>query len=294
MRKAYYSLNLGLRSNEESSALAFGSAIHKALERWYQLPTEERVLPKSLEEQAELMGFAQGMDTVQTHGALEAIRQFVLCRFDILSALPEGDKRSLASGIRILKAYFKHYANDGFVILTDKFGLPLVERTAEHVMYDSDTLQIIYFGTVDCILQNTATGVIVVADHKTTSALGSEFYNRCKPNPQYTGYVWLAKHALGIDTSMFMINGIQTAKTKTEFARQITDRGEDDFFELESSVINAVKNWTGRQDSDADYRNRFPMTAPQPCAEYGGCQYRKVCELPESMKAQVIKMEYGK
>ncbi len=86
---------------------------------------------------------------------------------------------------------------------------------------------------------------------------------------------------------MFMINGIQTAKTKTEFARQITERTEDDFRELTVATRQAVETWLNAEKFD------YPMTAPNPCSMYGGCQYRKICELPENMKAQVIRLEYG-
>lgn len=287
LRKAHYSLDLGLRSREESSALAFGTAVHAALEHWYQLPSSDRVLPQALAEESELLGFGHKRDEPASHGALEAIRQFVNKRYDVLSLLPEGDKRSLQSGIRILKAYFKHYANDGFHVYRDSHG-PVLERRAEFPLYESNGLSISYFGTIDCVLQHEQSGVIAVADHKTTSQLGQEFYNRCKPNHQYTGYVWLAKHALGIDTKMFMINGIQTAKTKTEFARQITERTEDDFQELKLAVKRAVLLWLEATDTA-----EFPMTAPDPCSMYGGCQYRKICEMPEKLKATVIKAEYG-
>ena len=289
LRKAHYSLTLGLRSTEESTALSFGSAIHKALEHWYQLSDDERVLPKSLEESAELLSFGQGLDRLASHGALEAIRQFCLLGQSGLAQLPETDKRSLQSGVRILRSYFKHYANDGFVVYRDTNG-PLIERRVEFPIDDfflnGKLIKVIYHGTIDCVLIHKDTKVVCVVDHKTTSALGNEFYQRCKPNHQYTGYVWLAKQALGIDTNMFMINGIQTAKTKTEFARQITERTEDDFFELQRAVLSATKRYLESGEFG------HPMNSPNPCSMYGGCQYRKICELPEKMKEQVIKLEY--
>lgn len=287
LRKAHYSLNLKLKSHEESTALAFGSAIHKGLEVWYQLPVAERVLPRSLEETAEAYAYGEALGDSVSQGALEAIRQFARARYAVLSPLPEADKRSLASGVRILKAYFKHYAQDGFEILR-AVGGPLVECRAEHTIFESEKLKINYFGTIDVVLQHKQSGVIVVADHKTTAALGKEFYNRCAPNHQYTGYVWLAQKALGIDTRQFMINGIQTAKTKTEFARQITERTEDDFEELKHAVVRSVQTYLEEKEV-----GQWPMTAPNPCSMYSGCTYRQICEMPEKLKAQIIKANYG-
>ena len=297
LRKAHYSLNLGLQKPEESTALAFGSSVHKALELWYQLPVAQRALPKAYEEQAELYAFGQDLDKPAEHPALECLRQFVLCRHTTLASLPETDRRSLASGIRILKAYFKHYAEDGFVVALDDEGKPLVERTiAAHlstVEFNGLPVDIEYFGTVDVILKNQHTGFLMVADHKTTTALGAEFYNRCKPNPQYTGYVWLARK-LGINTSMFMINGIQTAKTKTEFARQVTERTEDDFEELKSSVERAVVQWlwSAHVLEAQGLVKAYPMTSPNPCSMYGGCQFRTVCELPPAMRENAIRANF--
>lgn len=287
-RKAHYALNLNLRQQTDSDALVFGSAIHKALEHWYQLPVEERSLPASLREDAEMFAFGANLDKPATQGALESLRQFSIAGNRVLSALPPEDKRSINSGIRILQAYFKRYADDGFVVAKDTFGNPYIERKFTFRLYTDPTLSIDYFGTIDVILENKTTGLIMVADHKTTSMLGKEFYDRCRPNPQYTGYVLGAQQSLNVNTNLFMINGIQTAKTKTEFARQVTERTEDDFNELRYSVVHHVTNWLRLNNVGI-----FPQTAPNPCSMYGGCQYRKICEVPNKLKNNVIKAEYG-
>jgi hypothetical protein len=282
LRKADYILNQKLISNEESAALAFGTSVHKALEHWYSLPQDQRLLPKGLEEKAELLSYGHDLHTPAEHGALEAIRQFVLARYDVLKGVDENDKRSLLNGTRILKSYFRRYADDGLEVARDEHG-PVIERQVEFVMSESPSLVIKYFGTIDVVLKNTHTGVNLITDHKTTSALGQEFYNRCKPNPQYTGYVWAAREALGIDSGLFMINGIQVAKTKHEFARQITSRDEEDFMELSQSVHEVVSRWLNAVKLDS-----FPMSSPNPCAAYGGCQFLKVCEVPSALKPSVI------
>lgn len=288
LRKAHYSLNRNLKPADESEALAFGSAIHKGLEHWYQLDPKERELPKALHEEADLMAAGQNLEAKARHGALEAIRQFVMSRREVLSRLPQDDKRSLASGVRILKAYFKHYANDGFIVASDDKG-PLIERTFSFRLADSPHLAIDYFGTIDVILRNTDTGLLVVCDHKTTASLGKEFYDRCRPNFQYSGYVAGAKKALGVNTNLFLINGIQTLKTKTEFARQITERTEDDFHELEIAVGWRVNEWLHATKHDC-----YPQTTPNPCSMYGGCQYRGICEVPAAIKGNVIEARYGR
>lgn len=289
-RKAYYALEQDLRAQEESSAMAFGSAIHKALEVWYQLPAEQKLLTSRELELAEQYAVGSAVPLPDL-SAFASVCAFVDSGRAQLSALPPTDKRSLQAGVRILNHYFKRYADDGFNVALDSSGAPLVERECSAIIYESDSVVIKYFGTIDVILENKQTGVILVADHKTTAALGKEFYDRCKPNPQYTGYVWLAREALGINTKLFMINGIQTAKTKTEFARQVTDRTEEDFAELKTSVVHRVQEWLS-MCSLSDDNKGYPMTAPNPCSMYGGCAYRPICEVPDKLKQAVIAARY--
>lgn len=282
LRKAHYSLNRQLRSpGDESAALAFGSAIHKGLEHWYSLPATKRQLSSAEREAAQLMAFGHHLDD-DCDGALESVRQFVRARYDVLKAL-ENDKRSLENGVKILMEYFKKYYDDPLEVARDEAG-PMVERNVSFLMHEEPGLEIHYFGTIDVILRNTETGVLLVTDHKTTSALGQEFYNRCKPNFQYTGYVLAAKSALGLDTNLFMINGIQVAKTKASFARQITERTEEDFDELRVAVRHNVMRWL-----EATSTESFPMAPPNPCASYGGCQYLRICEVPHKLKENVIR-----
>jgi len=287
LRKADYILNQKLIYGVENDALCFGTSIHKALEHWYSLPMDQRLLAKGDEEQASLYAFGHALEAPE-EGALESIRQFCKAKWDVLSHVNENDKRSLHNGIKILKAYFKRYADDGLEVARDAQG-PMIERAVEFEMFADDNLVIRYFGLIDVVLRNSVTGAYLITDHKTTSQLGAEFYSRCKPNPQYTGYVWGARECLGIDTNMFMVNGIQVAKTKHEFARQITTRNEEDFMELLQSTHEVTTRWLRALDAKS-----FPMSSPNPCSMYGGCNYLKVCEVPDSLKQNVINSIWSK
>ncbi len=284
LRKAHYSLDLELKGTDEAPPLVFGTAMHKILEPWYSLPTEDRELPASQRERAELLAHGHGLDEPTT-GPLECLRIGHAYAWGKLSN-DEGDKRSHQNLSKIARAYFKHYAKDMLEVARDVEGKPLIERNFEFLMHEEPGLEIRYFGTIDVILRNRQNGLLLVADHKTTAALGQEFYARCKPNPQYTGYVWGARECLGIETDLFMVNGIQVAKTKQEFARQITNRTAEDFEELRLSVVEITKRWLTAP------AHGWPMNAPTPCSQYGGCQYLSVCEVPASMKMSVIRAKW--
>lgn len=286
MKKAKFNLIDDLRSEDEASALTFGSAIHKALEHWYTLPFEDRELSPHLHERAELLGYGHDLQKELT-GPLESIRQFVL-RADSLKQLGEEDKRSVSNGIKILKAYFKHYATDGLEVYRDELG-PVIERPVSFILHEDEQYVIEYFGTIDVVLTNKQLGVIYIADHKTTAQLGAQFYARLKPNHQYTGYIIGAQRCLNINTNLFMINAVQVAKTKQEFARQTTTRDDDDFAEFKTAVLMTVKNYLYALESGI-----WQMNTPNPCSSYGSCAYLDVCAAPKKLHANIIKAKWGK
>lgn len=287
-KKADFRLLQELEKQEEAEATLFGSAVHKAMEHWYSLPLAQRAFENNSVSKAilERLEGLQELDK-ELEGSLESVRQFVL-KMEPLWTKDSGDKRSVSNGIKILKAYFKHYEKDGLEIYRDEQG-PFIERKFEFVIYEDPSLKIIYFGTIDAALVNPLTKSIFIADHKTTAALGTEFFNRLKPNHQYTGYVLGAREAFGIQCSDFMINGIQVAKTKQEFARQFTERTEEDFEELRIAVIEEVKHFLYLREL-----GRFPMSSATACGQYGGCTYLEICSVPKIIQENVISSRYKK
>lgn len=259
-RKAFYSLKQGLKAVEESSATLFGTGIHKGLEAWYLASREERTSSQVRE------------------SVFAAFRNAV----SALENLDITDKRHPVNGEKILTAYMEKYSNDPFEVLSDEVG-PLVERRFEFTLLDQPDIKIIYFGTIDCILRNTETNTILVCDHKTTSSLGSEFYSRLNPNLQYRGYVVGAQRALKIQTNLFLVNGLQVAKTKTDLARQIIMIDDDAIEEFEDSVTWAVETYLHAMET-----GKWPQSSPSPCSMYGKCQFLDACAAPVAIREQIL------
>lgn len=220
--------------------------------------------------------------------ALDSIAEFIKAG-ESLRWLGDEDKRSLANGIKILKAYFKHYADDGMEVYRDFNGQAYVEKQVEGKLYEDDKIIIIFHGQIDLVLRNRITGLVSISDHKTTAALGKDFYNRISPNHQYTGYVWAANNLLGLQTDSFLVNGIQVAKTKSEFARQLTTIAPDDYQEMISAYVEASYRLIGAYES-----GNYPMTSPNPCAAYGGCQYLDICSAPKALQRNILENKYAK
>jgi CRISPR/Cas system-associated exonuclease Cas4 (RecB family) len=259
-KKAYYALERGLRPKEESEAMSFGTAIHKALEAFYS------------------SDFSNGERLITEQELHEA---FISAAQPIMH-VPAGEKRSVENGKKILTKYLETYSNDPWQTVRDSNGKPMVELKFELPMQED----IVLHGQIDCLLQNRESGEIVVCDHKTASTLGVDFFNRIKPNLQFSVYAWAARQ-LGFPVSKVMVNGIQVAKTKTEFVRVFTNRDAEDDLEMRDSITDAIRLYTNAKNT-----NVWAINSAS-CSHYGGCSYRDICSLSTAYRETAIDQLYG-
>lgn len=295
MRKAQYSLVEKWRAENESPATLFGRAVHKALEVFYRGAPEERILPdfKNLEQ----MAYGHPAPPTKHDLIYRAVSAF-LKEAEPLSSLPEGDKRSLQNGVWILSEYFRAYADDPYIALVDERG-PFVEREFTHRFYEDAQIVIDIFGTIDFAFRNIHTGEIIIGDHKTSSALtfgDSSYFDRDKPNHQYTMYALGARREFGLQTDSFMVNVVEVkAKPKTarakgvSFPRQITKRTEEDFTELREVILDACFRYQVAAET-----NTWPMGSVNSCNQYGGCSFKQVCSSPKSVRETILKSKFNR
>lgn len=289
-RKSWYLLERKLRSSTESPAILFGTAIHKALEVFYSEPPGNRSLPKGFKDSSNLMGF--GESAPEEHFLYRAVEAFVKVA-EPLRALPDSDKRSITGGIWLLQNYFDAYINDPYVVMSDAEG-PITERTCSALLYEDREVEIEVFGTIDVVLRHQVTGDCLPADHKTSSVVGNDFYNRLKPNHQYSGYIWLAQKCLGIMSDQFLVNCLEVkAKPKTargsgpHFPRQITKRTGEDLQEWSEVVVHAVKQYLGWRRA-----NVWPLGSVDTCTFWGGCSFLEVCGAPQSLRENILSSKF--
>lgn len=289
-RKTKLSLIDRWRPREEGAPTLFGRGIHRAMEIFYSGDIAERKLPKL--ETLEMIGFGHAADDSLIARAVSGFVEVV----QPLSALPASDKRSIQNGIWILREYFKQYIDDPYVAYVDKDG-PFIERTFTHRILETDVLVVDIFGTIDFAFRNTQTGEVTPGDHKTTSSLGwggSSYYDRDKPNHQYTMYMLGAKREFGINTEDFIVNVIEVkakpvrATSKgVSFPRQITKRTEEDFQETIESILFAVGDLLYMRKE-----NTWPMGGVDACNKYGGCEYKQICAAPKSMRETILSNKF--
>lgn len=296
-RKALYVLQEKWRAETESPATLFGSAIHKALEVFYRGEVGERYIPDL--SSLELMSYGHRIEGEETDLCLRSVRAFI-DKAKPLSALPEMDKRSIQNGVWILHSYFKTFLDDPYVAYVDEHG-PFVEREFTFRLHESDSLIVDYFGTIDIVLRHLVNGNLLPGDHKTTSMLGGfggigSYYDREKPNSQYTGYLLGAREAFGIKSNEFMVNVIEVkARPKTArgsiptFPRQITTRDENDFAEFRELVVDTAETYLRMLS-----RNRWPLGSVNSCNQYAGCSFRQVCAAPKELRPNILSAKFTK
>lgn len=290
-RKAYYSLNQKWKAANEAPAFLFGRAVHKALEVYYTGAPGDRKLPKY--EDVELIAFGHA----PKHADLISRSIYAFCETaKPLAALPETDKRSLQNGVWILYEYFKAYIDDPWVAYVDKDG-PFIERSFTYRLFEGSDLTVDIFGTIDFAFRHLVTGEIIIGDHKTSSFLsfgGQSYFDRDKPNHQYTMYALGARRVFGINTDNFMVNVVEVkARPKTKaakgvsFPRQITKRTEEDFNETTEAIMDSVFRYLTSVKV-----NRWPIGGVDACNKFGGCQFKQVCASPKSMRETILKNKF--
>jgi hypothetical protein len=289
MRKAEFNLIHGWRSAVESPATMFGRAVHKALEVFYCGEPEERILPKY--EHLEMMAYGHKPPATNNDLIYRSVAAF-LETAQPLASLPETDKRSLQNGVWILYEYFKTFADDPYVAYKDESG-PFIERTFTHRFFENDNLIVDIFGTVDFVFRHLVTGALIGGDHKTASFLnfgGQSYFDREKPNHQYTMYCLGLNRVFGLAVEDFMINVVEVkAKPKTKaakgvsFPRQVTKRTEEDFDELREVIMDSVQRYLLAMNIKV-----YPMGGVDACNKYGGCQFKQVCASPKSVRETIL------
>jgi hypothetical protein len=296
LRKAKYLLEERWKPQDESTATLFGSAFHKALEVFYAGEISERKIPKL--DTMELMSFGNRVDGDESDLCLRATRAFIEAAAP-LAPLSETDKHSIYNGMWILHSYFRAYIDDPYVAYRTESGEYFVEKKFSLVVHEDDSLIIELFGTIDVVLRHVTTGDLIPADHKTAGFLnfgGSSYFDREKPNHQYTGYLLGAREVLGIDTNRFMVNIVEKkSKPKTEkakgvsFPRQITERNEDDFADFREALLHTVRSYLTAKKTD-----NWPQGPTGACTAYGSCSYRSVCSVPKNMRETLLNNKFAR
>lgn len=292
-RKAQYTLYEGWRPESEGAPLVAGKSLHKFLEVTYTGRPEERILPKY--EYLEMMAYGHKPPPTNNDLIYRAFEALIK-EAQPLAPLPESDKRSIHNLVWIGYEYLKAFQDDPYIAYCDEHG-PFLERTFTYRLHEDSDLIIDLFGTIDFVFQHIKTGELLPGDHKTASFLGfgdSSFFDREKPNHQYTAYMLGARKVFGLDVENFCVNVLEIkAKPKTpkakgvSFPRQITRRTEEDFEEFKDVVLEVVRNYLRWIATDT-----WPLGPVNACTQYGACSFKPVCSSPKSTRDNILQSKF--
>lgn len=263
---AKYDLRINQKwtSRRKSSALSFGSALHEGLAAWYKSGGN----------------LATALLSIQTKWVDQG---------------PTDDYRTLEKCLRVMMEYSKEYPTENFTVLgfpdnplvenhftlDTGYYLPLcpeckhLHPMTEPIIYRNCSLctapleRLEYGGIFDGVVEFS--GRFFILEHKSTSMLGSYYFDQFKPNNQVTGYIWAARKLSGQPVGGALINAIGVYKVgATKFARQITTRSDVEISEWLQNV------WYEAAEIQMNMNNMYWPQRTQACTMYGKCEYHSV------------------
>ena len=200
---------------------------------------------------------------------------------------PEDDKRTIKVGLKLLELYFEKYEQEPFKILEIEkvFEVPMGQLSVQ-----GDWTLI---GRIDKIIEwDKAT---MVMDHKTTSRLGYEFFNKIKPNMQFDGYIIAARRLGYPKCDSVLLDALLTAKglcipaqlsKLTPLARDISSRTTEELDEYVHDIHEIVDDLRDCYMQDRWSRNT------ESCCDYVECPYRKICKEEPAIREAIIAQDY--
>ena len=125
-------------------------------------------------------------------------------------------------------------------------------------------------------------------EHKSTSQLGSYYFDQFKPNNQVTGYVWAAGLLSGKRVGGAIINALGIYKSSpTKLERQITTRSDASIMEWLTNLKNSCEMIKERERT-----GYWPMYTGS-CTMYGKCEYHDVHLLAtENERSRMLEQNY--
>lgn len=249
-RKFYLSKLVKLNTNLTSSALVFGSAIHKGVETFYQYLHYENIFFADIKREA-ITAFVEEWKAGNILG---------------------DEKRNLEVGVLLMSQYCDRYREED-----TEFETCDIEGAQWMPMPNGTML----LAKLDRIAR--LRGHHVVIDTKTTSSyLNSMFFNQFKNHLPTTLYYYIMEQALG-SCDYILIDAIHTPmlsarSTAEQFSRQTFLRTEE---QVEEALLTYTKvtNYLmeGMQKEGKKRREHFYCDQNR-CADYGACPYLGVCQ----------------
>ena len=249
----------------------FGSTVHRGLETRYKVCGRDEVTPD-----------ATSMIEAAMHGWLESSPQ------------PENDFRNFDHACKMLRVYNQIYRKEGFTILKNSNGKPIIEASFALPFGRVMDTPIIYSGKIDLGIEDN--NGIWSHDHKTAFQFGDTFTKQMSMDGGQIGYCWALGQATGRRPAGYIIDAIRVRKPSvrasftgeapidaTDFTRTPYYVTPDMIEEWKSDVLAIITDIFL-----AHSRNHFPRHRWQCTNKFGPCDYFDVCSTPRAQRHLVL------
>lgn len=198
---------------------------------------------------------------------------------------PEDSPKSASRMAGALEFYFSHYrlGEDQAIPLSlpgGKSGIEFNFLEPIDLIHPETGDPLLYSGRMDmmCSYENMNLG----EDDKTASQLGASWPRQWDLRSQFTGYVWGAGRA-GIKLDGFLVRGVSILKTKYDTLQAITYRPA---WQIDRWYEQLLRD--GKRMIAAWQEGYYDYNLDHACAEYGGCQFRSICQMrdPQALLRQ--------
>lgn len=259
--RAYYDFRYNelLTHEGKSKNMSFGTAMHEGLAAWYK--TKD-------------IGLACSAITAKAE------------ELELPATVDEDPKHSVERARKTMLDYVDHYKERDLNITAVEIPF-LVEVQATYKGKDRPFL---FAGTIDGLAEIELDGSeqLVIAEHKTTSQMGTNYIASYKPNDQITAYAWALKKYLDKPIKGAIINILYVLTHETNFIRHLTTRQQWELDRWELQLKQQVNDIRRAVDDESFYMNT------DMCNKFGLCQYRTLCNTTPEYVANFMQAEYQK
>lgn len=278
--KYFLKLICGWEKAARADALIFGIAFHSAMQKFHYSFAEhgdyERALKVAL--RAGIADFE-----VDPEGEPRKLH------------IAEKKERNLYSLIRAICSYLDHQTQEGKkddVAKTVRLpsGKPAAELSFRIALPDIETPEgheVYLCGHMDRVVEYA--GRYYIGDYKTTGgALNSRFFDGFSPDNQMSLYDFAGSTVLGEETAGVIVDGIKLNVHSCEFMRGFAPRTKEqrqEFYEDFKFWVQLAWHFSTQK--------HWPMNE-KACGNYGGCEFREVCNKPASLREGFLQSAYRK
>lgn len=258
--------------NAYSTALSFGSAIHKALETFYNGSAFVRVeCPKG---PCEICHSSNSVSKI----AAEFMKAYPKDPDNEGISRSRQDPRTTETGLNLLGSYAAKWKREAFEVIGVEipFEIPFGPRRK-------------VVGKIDVLIRDG--GRLKPLDHKTASRFGDLFLRGFKLSTQMAIYMYATEQITGEKVDSAIINGLRVSNNvdpEDSFLRLETSRTPEDFERMIAEVNEAF-------DRVIKYRatNFWPRSAPFACSAYNReCEYYSLCIAGSETRKTLMESAY--